>query len=357
MKFLNDRIGFDVTYFDAIKGPGIVRSQWSEASGFTGGTINGIKTEKKGWEISISGTPVKNVNGFTWNVLANWSTYVERFKEFYDGRTSLGGAYIPGGDSRITYNIGDRVDGNYGYKFYRDAQGNIIHKSNGDTFKDNLVAQKLGHFNPDWVWSFVNNFSYKNFALRIQLDGRVGGVGQDYVYKKLLQGGREISTAQGAYGDARLAEFNANPNNDPNKAPAKTYVGQGVALTPSSPLPTVDPVTGQITNESELQLVTNTTPYSLQDYIGTETKFDERYLISKTFVKLREVTITYNLPSTVLNRTALRAASVSLVGRNLLYFAKRKDVDWDSFVGTYTSAQDLRSPTLRRYGININLTF
>ena len=357
VKFLNDRIGFDVTYFDAIKGPGIVRSQWSEASGFTGGTINGIKTEKKGWEISISGTPVKNVNGFTWNVLANWSTYVERFKEFYDGRTSLGGAYIPGGDSRITYNIGDRVDGNYGYKFYRDAQGNIIHKSNGDTFKDNLVAQKLGHFNPDWVWSFVNNFSYKNFALRIQLDGRVGGVGQDYVYKKLLQGGREISTAQGAYGDARLAEFNANPNNDPNKAPAKTYVGQGVALTPSSPLPTVDPVTGQITNESELQLVTNTTPYSLQDYIGTETKFDERYLISKTFVKLREVTITYNLPSTVLNRTALRAASVSLVGRNLLYFAKRKDVDWDSFVGTYTSAQDLRSPTLRRYGININLTF
>ncbi len=199
--------------------------------------------------------------------------------------------------------------------------------------------------------------TYKNFSLNFQFDGRVGGVGQDYVYYKLLQGGREISTAQGAYGAARLAEFNANPTNDPNKAPAATYTGVGVALDPSSPLPSVDPVTGQITNEGALTLVNNTTPYTLQDYIGTETKFDERYLISKTFVKLRQVTLTYNVPSAILSRYGVRAASISFVGRNLLYFSKRTDIDWDSFIGTYTSAQDLRSPTLRRYGVNINLTF
>src|SRR6202008_5044336 len=155
--------------------------------------------------------------------------------EFYDGLTSVNGSYI-GADSRITYNIGDRVDGNYGYKFFRDNEGNIIHKSNGDIYKDNRVAQKLGNYNPDWVWSVINTVSYKNFSLNFQFDGRVGGVGQDYVYYKLLQGGREISTAQGAYGAARLAEFNANPTNDPNKAPASTYPGGGVACAPSSPL-------------------------------------------------------------------------------------------------------------------------
>jgi len=356
VKFLQNRIGFDVTYFDAVRGPSIVRSQWSEASGFTGGTINGVKTEKKGWEVSISGTPIKTSSGFTWNVLANWSKYVERYKEFYDGLTSVNGGYI-GADSRITYNIGDRVDGNYGYKFYRDNGGNIIHKSNGDIFRDNLVAQKLGNYNPDWVWSLVNTFSYKNFSFNFQFDGRVGGVGQDYVYKKLLQGGREISTVEGAYGVARLAEFNANPNNDPNQAPAKTYTGQGVALTTDSPLPVVDPLTGQITNMDALKLVQNNTPYTLQDYIGTETKFDERVLISKTFAKLRQVTLTYNVPSSVLQGKAFHAASISFVGRNLFYFAKRNDVDWDSFIGTYTAAQDLRSPTQRRYGVNINLTF
>ena len=357
IKFLENRIGLDVTYFDAIKGPGIVRSQWSEASGFTGGTINGIKTEKKGWEVSLSGTPIKNANGFTWDVLVNASTYVERYKEFYDGLTSLNGSYISGADSRVVYNIGDRVDGNYGYKFYRDPQGNIIHKGNGDVYRDNLVAQKLGHFNPDWVWSFANKITYKSFSINFQFDGRTGGVGQDYVYKKMLQGGSEASTAKGAYGEARLAEFNANPNNDPNKAPAATYVGEGVALASGSPLPTVDPLTGQITNMSELKFTKNTTPYTLQDYVGSETKFDERYLISRTFAKLREVTVTYKVPASALQRSAFRAASVSLVGRNLFYFAKRSDVDWDSFIGTNTSTQDLRSPTLRRYGVNINLTF
>ncbi|HWA32754.1 MAG TPA: SusC/RagA family TonB-linked outer membrane protein [Cyclobacteriaceae bacterium] len=357
LRFLDDRIGFDVAYYNATKGPGIVQSQWSEASGFAGGTVNGITTEKKGWEVSVSGTPVKTGSGFTWNVLANWSTYTETFKEFYDGLGSLSGKYIPNADARITYNIGDRVDGLYGYKFYRDDQGAIIHKSNGDVYKDNLVAQKLGNSNPDWVWSFINNFSYKNFSFSFQFDGRVGGVGLDYVYRKLLQGGREISTAEGAYGAARLAEFNANPNNDPTKSPTPTYIGNGVALAADSPLPVVDPVSGQITNYNQLHLVANNTPYSLQDYIGSETKFDERVQISKTFVKLREVKVTYNFPAKILEKTALRAASVSLVGRNLLYFSERTDIDWDAFIGTYNTAQDLRSPTLRRFGFNINLTF
>ncbi|HTE29563.1 MAG TPA: SusC/RagA family TonB-linked outer membrane protein, partial [Chryseolinea sp.] len=289
IKFFENRFGFDVTYFEATRGPSIVRSQWSEASGFTGGTINGVKTKKKGWEVTLSGTPVKTAGGFSWNILANWSAYVERYTEFYDGLTSVNGSYI-GADSRITYNIGDRVDGNYGYVFYRDPSGNIIHNSNGDIYKDNRVAQKLGNWNPDWVWSVINTVSYKSLSLNFQFDGRVGGVGQDNVYYKLLQGGREISTVQGAYGEARLAEFNANPNNDPNQAPAKTYVGPGVAMTADSPLPIVDPVTGQITNFGELKLVQNTTPYTLQDYLGSETKFDERYLISRTFAKLRQVT-------------------------------------------------------------------
>jgi TonB-linked SusC/RagA family outer membrane protein len=356
LKFLGNRLGFDVTYFDAIKGPGITTAQFSEASGFTGGVINGVKTEKKGWEISVSGTPIQNSNGLTWNVLANWSTYVERFKEFYDGKSTLNGRYL-GGDSRIDYKIGDRVDGNYGYKFYRDANGNIIHKSNGDVYRDNLVAQYLGHYNPDWVWSLVNTFSYKGISFNFQFDGRVGGVGQDYVYKKLLQGGREISTVQGAYGAARLAEFNANPNNDNNKTPTPTYVGSGVALASDSPKPSVDPLTGQITNLSELKLVSNSTPYSLQDYIGSETKFDERVLISRTFAKLRQITISYNIPSSILGKSFIRQASVSLIARNVLYFGKRKDVDWDSFIGTNASSQDLKSPTLRRFGINLNLSF
>jgi TonB-linked SusC/RagA family outer membrane protein len=357
MKFVENRIGLSLTYFDAIKGPSIITEQWSQATGFDGGKINGVKTEKKGWEVTLSGTPVQNSEGLTWTTMINWSTYVERYKEFYGGLASLNGAYLPGGDSRIDYKIGDRVDGLYGTKFYRDNGGNIIHKANGAPYTDNLVAQRLGNYNADWVWSFINTLSYKAFSLNFQFDGRVGGYGIDYVYKKMLQGGSQEETAEGAYGAARLAEWNANKENDHNIAPTPTYVGTGVALAADSPTPAVDPVSGQITNMSALKFVPNTTPYSLQDYVNNETKFDERTMVSKTFTKLRQVTITYAFPSAMLERTAFRAASISLVGRNLFYFAERKDIDWEQFIGTNANNQILATPTLRRYGININLTF
>jgi len=350
IKLLDNRLGLGVTYFDAIKGPGIVTSQWSESSGFSGGTINGIKTEKKGWEVALSGTAVKSGN-FSWNTAVNWSTYVERYKEFYNGLTSLNGSYL-NADSRVSYKIGDRVDNLYGYKFFRAPDGQIIHDANGQILQDNRKAQLLGHSNPDYVWSFINTFSYRNFSFNFQLDGRVGGVGVDYLYKKLMQGGREISTVQGAYGDARLAEFNQNINNDPNNIP-QTYIGQGVVA--SGPL--VLDSDGHATNLNQLTYSPNTVKSSLQDYIGREVGFDERVLISSTFAKLRQVTLTYNLPAAALRKSGLRQASISLVGRNLLYFAKRTDIDLDQFIGTNLGAQILQSPTLRRYGVNINLTF
>ncbi len=357
MKFLENRLGLDVTYYDATVGPYIVTEQWSEASGFKGGITNGIQTEKKGWEVALSGTPVRNSNGFTWNVGVNWSKYVQRYKEFYNGLNEVNGAYLTdaysAADSRISYKVGDRVDGLYGYKFFRDPSGQIIHDNTGMIYANNRVAQLLGHANPDWVWSVINTVSYKNFSLNFQFDGRVGGVAVDYVYKKLLQGGRDIETVQGAYGAARLAEFQANEGNDPS-IHVPTYVGNGVMLT--SGTPNVD-ASGHITNMSELGFAQNNVKTSLQDYINRETGFDERTLISKTYAKLRQVTLTYNLPSATLERIGIRQASVSLVGRNLLYFAKRKDIDLDSFIGTSTASQLLQSPTMRRYGFNINLTF
>jgi hypothetical protein len=352
VKFLENRLGLSVTYFDAIQGPGIVTQGWSEASGYSGGRINGVKTEKKGWEVSLDGTPVRTAGGLTWNVLINWSTYVERYKEFYAGLQSLNGQYL-NSDSRHDYKIGERADNFYGYKFFRDPSGQIIHESSGLILRDNRIAVLLGHYNPDYVWSFVNTITYKSFALNFQFDGRVGGVGDDYVYYKQLQGGRGIETVQGAYGAARLAEFQANPNNDPNVY-TPVYTGKGVVI--ASGAPVVDPNTGQL-NNSELTFAPNTNIQYLQDYVNREVGFDERIMISKSFAKLRQLMLTYNLPSATLQKVGIRQGSVSFVGRNLLYFAKRTDIDLDQFIGTNTGAQILQSPTLRRYGININLTF
>ena len=79
-------------------------------------------------------------------------------------------------------------------------------------------------------------------------------------------------------------------------------------------------------------------------------------MMSRSFAKLREVTLSYNFPASVLERSFIKKASVSLVGRNLLYFAEKKDMDIDQFAGSDSYAS-LQSPTTRRYGFNVNITF
>lgn len=201
---------------------------------------------------------------------------------------------------------------------------------------------------PDWTWGVVNTISYKNFSLRFQFDGIVGGVMEDYVRKKTLQGGRHIETTEGAFGAARA--------NDALGPDYFSYVGQGVILTGADIQ--LDPITGQITNMKDLTEQTNTIKTSVQDYVSRMSSIPDLDIISKTFAKLREVNISYNIPTSIFGKISfIQKASVSLVGRNLIYFfpSRYRDVDVDQY--TQSSGSDLQTPTTRSYGINLNISF
>jgi hypothetical protein len=166
-------------------------------------------------------------------------------------------------------------------------------------------------------------------------------------------------TTEGAMGDARyqdwvneLANQKAGISDNPQKD--GNWVGQGVYV--SNGVPIQYDAYGHITNYDKLQFATNTTKTFLQDYISRYYRTAEANLISKTYAKLREVTITWQVPQIICQHTHLiRSASISLVGRNLIYFSKHKDIDLDNYIGANYSG--LQSPTAKRYGININLVF
>jgi hypothetical protein len=128
---------------------------------------------------------------------------------------------------------------------------------------------------------------------------------------------------------------------------------------------------GQITNLKQVAFATNNVPTTVQNYFSSSmgSNFDQYYTISRTFVKLREVQLAYTLPKRALGKSGFKSASVSFVGRNLLYFAKRKDFDIDQYAsGTNVSNSGvqyagtssdvtLSSPSFRRWGLNLNLGF
>ncbi|MCC7507654.1 MAG: hypothetical protein IT259_20260 [Saprospiraceae bacterium] len=245
------------------------------------------------------------------------------------------------------------MDAYYDGAMVKDQNGNIVHDASGRPII-NPVPQFLGYSNPDWVWSVYNKVSWKNLSLGIQFDGRVGGVITNYVQRQTFRGGRHAETTQGAMGAARLADWENQKQGLYNNPQVNgNWVGEGVSLVGG--VIEYDQY-GNITNWDELEFADNTTKTFLQDYISRYYSTSEANLMSKSFSKLREVTITYQAPSSWFGEGRfIRGASFSLVGRNLLYFAEKKDIDLDQYIGTNYSG--LQSPTAKRYGVNINLTF
>jgi len=332
IRFLKNRLGVDLTYFTSKDGPRIFTSPLSQTSGYTGALQNGITTLKKGWEISLTGNPVRT-RKFSWDVLLNWSTYREKYTQFYGGANSLNAQTF----------IGDRTDELYGSAFVKTPDGQIINDAGGRPLR-NPVAQLLGYTSPDWVWAINNSFRYKNFSFSFQFDGRVGGSMINYIQQQTYRGGRHIATVEGAMGVAREQDYKG----------VKSWVGEGVTV--SNNVAIQYDADGKVTNYKDLQYATNNTKTYLQDYISVYYNTNEGNLIKKTFGKLREVVIGYTLPSSLLGKSFIHQASISFVGRNLLYFSKYKDLDLDQYPGTDASSS-LQTPTTKRYGVNLNITF
>ncbi len=336
IRFFNNKLAFDVTYYHYLN-TGIVNQGTSAASGFSSFLTNGNAYTNNGWEFTLNASPITNPHGFSWNVTANVSTYVRK--------------WVNNSNPNNYSKNGQRVDLVYGNAFVRTPDGKmVIDPASGLylRFSDlGSSAQKVyGHSDPNFQWAAINTLSYKNFSLRFQFDGMVGGVMEDYVRKKTLQGGRHIESATGALGAAR-------PYDEANIA---AYTGDGVNL--SGGAIALDPITGQITNMKNLSEVKNATKSQVQPFVTRMASIPDLNIIKKTYAKLREVTLTYTVPANKIKSTSFfRSATVSLVARNLLYFfpSQYKDVDVDQY--TQNSGSGLQTPTTRSFGFNVNLSF
>ncbi len=336
IRFFNNKLGFDVTHYH-YENTGIVNRGTSSASGYSSFLTNDNIYTNDGWEVTANARPVTHPDGFSWNVTANFSTYIRK--------------WVSDANPDNWQHNGTRIDLVYGDAFVRTPDGKmVIDPGTGvyTRFSDLGVSAKkiFGHADPDWQWGLVNMVSYKSFSLHFQFDGMVGGVLEDYVRKKTLQGGRHIESATGAFGVAR-------PSDEANVA---AYTGDGVNLT-GAPI-ILDPITGVITNMKDLTETQNTIKSQVQPFVTRISSIPDLDIIKKTYAKLREVTLTYVLPANLFgNKSFVREATVSLVGRNLLYFFpnRYKDVDVDQY--TQDSGSGLQTPTTRSYGFNINLSF
>jgi TonB-linked SusC/RagA family outer membrane protein len=326
-----NRASIDISYYNKRMFDFLEEASITPATGYYSNFINtNEEITRKGLEITLNGTPVQS-GDWKWDISVNWSKYAR----FY---TKLDDQYS---EDKPWVKVGERADPFVLYDFQRDPEGNIIHQ-NGVPLYSNY-ATKYGNYDPDWVWGANTTVKYKNWSFSFSVDGRVGGIAQTTTEMYMWRSGSHPnSVTPERYLDA------TNPG-------SKNYTGTGVKVVSGSA--TYDTY-GNITNDTRVY-APNDVPVTYESYITTihaGTAWGgapsplEAY--STTFFKVREMSLTYDVPRSICSKIKSQGVSVSAVGQNMFLWAKQfKYSDPD---GGYENFSD---PSIRYVGFNLKFNF
>ncbi len=321
-KFLKNRIGIDFTWYNYLDKNSIRNVPLSQASGYSNLVVNGDIYIRRGVELVLSGTPVKTKD-LRWDIALNYSRLRNYVKEYFGGDSIRGGV-----------KVGERTDIYRGWTWERSPDGKIVYEGGLPKYINQVV--NMGYTGHNWDFGISNIISYKNFTLSFSFDGRIGGKMYNGLEAKLYEGGMHKSTA--------------NQYRDDAYAGNDTYLGNGVTVTTGS---VQYDVQGNIISDTR-KFAPNTTKVNYIDWVFAmyTNGVDGANLYDKTFVKLREAMVTYNVTPKLLKKTPFKSVNVSVVGRNLLLFSKVPFMDPDGYEG-----YELAEPTYRNIGINLGLKF
>ena len=324
---LDNRLRVDVAYYNKLKYNLTRNATISAASGYTSTLINYDEEQmRKGLEVTLSGEIIKNKN-FEWSSTFNWSLdryYYAQVDDVYSTQKP----WVAAGERWDWYGI---------YDWERDPQGNIIHE-NGYPIQSQYQSV-MGHEYPDWIWGLSNTFRYKDFTLNISMDGRVGGMAFSRTDQAMWNSGvHPDSDNEWRYDEVVNGK--------------KSYIGNGVKVVSGS---VAYDTYGNITEDSRV-FAPNDKSVSYESYTRTYHPWSGGTVYQNvhkaTFFKIRDLSLSYNLPKSVCNAVKLKGASVSVVAQNLLIWMKEfeyADPDVDS--------DDLNSPSMRYVGFNVKMDF
>ncbi|MCV9927498.1 SusC/RagA family TonB-linked outer membrane protein [Flavobacterium sp. LS1R49] len=344
--FWKNRLHLDVAYYNTNSFDQILEIKTTTSSGYDTQLINAGKINNRGIEIQLDGTPIQTKD-FKWNVGVNYSKNVSKVAILdYDKQIQNYTIGTSGGVD-VLASVGQAYGALYGTAYERDASGNIVVGANGLP-KADPQKRVLGHYTPDYLAGVTNTLTYKNLEFSFLVDASVGG--------ELFSGTNRTGNYTGVLAQTLPGRDAANGGlNYYYAGTTKTLLGGGTA--PNGATVYDD---GMIFNGVYANGTPNTQVISAQEYYKASYNISEAYIYSSTFVKLREVKLAYNFDKAFAKRLGLVGASITAVGRNLLFIYKdAPNIDPETAFNT-GNAQGLESlslPTTRSFSLNVNLKF
>ena len=335
LRSANDRVALDLTYYQTETTDQILGVQVSSSSGYTSQVLNAGKIANKGLEVVLSGAPV--VGALRWDVTANFSNNRSEVVELTGDLESI----ILGEFWRTTVEArpGEAYGALVGFKIKRDAQGRVVVSDQG-LLQAESSKSVMGHYTPDWLAGLRNSITYRDLTLSVLVDWRQGGE----IFSVTNQWGQysgvniesAIGRAEGAIIDYRGDLVRAVPE-------------RTCAL--NEPCVLIDGVR-EDGSPNDIWI-------TAERFAHTQWNKQEGNVYDATFVKLREATLSFDLPTGLVARLPFRSARMSIVGRNLIllkgnlpHIDPETGFDNSNFQGIEYG----QLPSGRTFGFNLSIT-
>jgi len=322
-RFFKNRFGIDLTYYKQNSKDQILPVPVAQSSGFDRYVLNAGEIENRGWEALVNITPVRTTD-FEWDITLNWSKTKAEVLSLPEGVDEI--IFADSGFAGVIskLEVGGEPGDLFGYIWERDGNGNRIIGADG---LPTVVAGspsdrvKVGNALPDWTGSIGSTFRYKDLSLSFLLERKEGG--------DLYDSGRRNGIRNGVLKITELRE--------------QDIVLDGVSADGSP----------------------NTVPVTItEDYYrdsGAYNRASEILVQDASWWRLRNVTLSYDLPQTLLKSTPIEGLSVSFTGTNLWLDTPFQGYDPEgSQFSAGTNAYGftgLNIPSTRSFLFGINLNF
>jgi TonB-linked SusC/RagA family outer membrane protein len=342
IRFLNNRILIDLTYYNSVTSNQILRVEVSPTTGYEYILKNAGKIRNKGWELMIRGTVLQQ-GDFSWNAFINWSrdrAYVEEYDpdnpDAFLSRSVTKHLFVED-------KLNERRGALYGKGFERAPNGEILFTKSGDTQRG--AKKYLGNYNPDWMGSLSSELSYRNFNLSFLFDLRYGGVFYSRTNYNLNIRGLSEATLLGG----------SDPSG--NYTPREYILPDGMILD-------ADGVYRKLTREDLIESGLSSGGLTGQQYWENmmDSEIPEAVIYDASYLKFRELILSYSFPEEILSSTFIKGAAVSLVFRNLAVWSDIPNVDPETFSGSQQAGNVLGYdsggvPSVRTAAINFKINF
>ena len=326
MRFLDNRLGFDLTYYKNINTDQILAIQVPQSSGVSSSFINAGKIESQGWELLLEGSPFRSDN-FNWDITINFARNRNKVVELQEGLDNyvLGNATTFRKSIQLQARVGEPWGQIVGTTYMRDPKTGLpllTATGNWRTEDNEVLKNSL----PDFTGGVQNFLRFKNISLGFNIDFQKGGA--FYSVTRMFN----------AYSGLGAETVGMNDKGNPMRDP----VADGGGLRPIGILPDSTENTGLYVDP--------------QVYFGRQFDLHDRWIYDASFVKLREVSLGYTFRENMFSRVGIKGLSISVIARNVaLLYSNVDGIDPSELEVYWHEGGQL--PATRSLGLNARITF